>query len=54
MPEVYSVLANFYWSGEDLDPIMLEIADGTDPETAAENWIAENEDIVAEWTKDVE
>lgn len=54
MPEVYSVLANFYWSGEDLDPIMLEIAEGTRPETAAENWIAENEDIVAEWTKDVE
>jgi glycine betaine/proline transport system substrate-binding protein len=51
LPEVYSVLDNFSWTTEDLESVMLEIADGTDPETAAEKWIATNEDKVAKWTE---
>ncbi|MEH6943304.1 glycine betaine ABC transporter substrate-binding protein [Bacillus sp. JJ722] len=51
LPEVYSVLDNFSWTTEDLESVMLEIADGTDPEVAAENWISANEDKVAKWTE---
>ncbi|WP_019241662.1 MULTISPECIES: glycine betaine ABC transporter substrate-binding protein [Bacillus] len=50
-PEVYSILDRFFWTPEDLESVMLEIADGTNPEIAAENWISANKDKVAEWTK---
>lgn len=54
LPDVYAVLDNFFWTTEDLDAIMLEIANGTNPETAAEDWIIANEEKVAEWTKGIE
>lgn len=50
-PEVYAILDRFFWTPEDLESVMLEIADGTNPEIAAENWISANKDKVAEWTK---
>ncbi|MFJ7734958.1 glycine betaine ABC transporter substrate-binding protein [Lysinibacillus sp. NPDC097287] len=52
-PDVYSVLDNFHWTSEDLEEVMLEIMNGTDPKEAAENWIKDNEATVAEWTKDI-
>lgn len=52
-PDVYSVLDNFHWTSEDLEEVMLEIMNGTDPEEAAKNWIKDNEATVAEWTKDI-
>lgn len=52
-PDVYTVLDNFHWTSEDLEEVMLEIMDGTDPKEAAKNWIKDNEATVAEWTKDI-
>ncbi|MFE3575113.1 glycine betaine ABC transporter substrate-binding protein [Lysinibacillus sp. NPDC059133] len=52
-PDVYSVLNNFHWTSEDLESVMLEVMDGKDPKQAAKDWIADNADKVAEWTKDV-
>lgn len=33
---------------------MLEIHNGTDPEEAAATFVEENQDLVDEWTADVE
>ena len=52
-PEAYAVLDNFHWTSEDVEEVMLDIADGTDPKEAAKNWIKDNEATVAEWTKDI-
>lgn len=53
-PEAYQVLDNFYWETEDIESVMLDISNGTSPEEAAQNWIDENEDKVAEWTEGIE
>ena len=52
--DAYSVLDHFHWTPEDLEAVMLDIMNGTDPKDAAKKWIQDNEAIVAEWTKDVE
>lgn len=52
-PDVYSVLDNFHWTSEDLEAVMLDILNGDDPKDAAKEWIKNNPDKVAEWTKDV-
>ncbi|MFJ7737185.1 glycine betaine ABC transporter substrate-binding protein [Lysinibacillus sp. NPDC097287] len=52
-PEAYNVLDNFHWTAEDIESVMYDIMEGTDPKDAAKKWIKENEDKVAEWTKDV-
>ena len=52
-PEAYSVLDNFHWTSEDIENVMYDIMEGTKPADAAKKWIRENEDKVAEWTKDV-
>jgi len=54
MPEAYEVLDNFYWSPEDLEEVMLKISEGANPRDAAQEWIDENEDMVAEWTDGVD
>lgn len=54
MPEAYQVLDQFHWASEDLDEVMLEIADGKEPEDVAKQWVEENEDQVAEWTEGVD
>ncbi|WP_158738232.1 glycine betaine ABC transporter substrate-binding protein [Alteribacillus sp. YIM 98480] len=54
MPEAYQVLDNFYWEGEDMEEVMLEVNEGTEPEEAARAWVDENEDMVSEWTEGVE
>lgn len=54
MPEAYEVLDNFNWSPDDLEEVMLEIADGADPKEAAAAWVEANEDKVAEWTDGVD
>jgi len=51
MPEAYQVLDEFYWTPEDMEEVMLDISEGTDPEEAADKWIDKNEDTVSEWTK---
>ncbi|MFJ7952605.1 glycine betaine ABC transporter substrate-binding protein [Lysinibacillus sp. NPDC096418] len=52
-PEAHSVLDNFHWTAEDIESVMFDIMEGTSPKEAAKKWIKENEDKVAEWTKDV-
>lgn len=54
MPEAYQVLDAFHWTTEDIESVMLEINSGVDPKEAAANWVEENADTVAEWTKGVE
>lgn len=54
MPEAYKVIDAFNWTSEDLEAIMLEINQGTDPEDAAEKWVEDNTEKVAEWTKGIE
>lgn len=53
MPEAYQVLDQFNWTTEEMESIMLDISEGEDPEDAAETWIEENPDRVAEWTEGV-
>lgn len=53
-PGAYSVLKNFYWTPEDIESVMYDIMEGMSPKDAAKKWVKENEDKVAEWTKDVE
>lgn len=54
MPEVYQVLDSFYWTPEDMEAVMLDISEGTDPEDAAASWIEENKNKVSEWTEGIE
>lgn len=53
-PELYQILDNFAWSVEDIEAVMLEIANGTSPEDAAAAWVEDNQDKVAEWTEGIE
>nr|WP_035053353.1 glycine betaine ABC transporter substrate-binding protein [Carnobacterium pleistocenium] len=53
MPEAYQVLDQFNWTTEEMESLMLAISEGEDPEDAAETWIEENPDRVAEWTEGV-
>ncbi|WP_429949197.1 ABC transporter permease/substrate binding protein [Enterococcus sp. AZ101] len=50
-PEAYNILKNFHWTKEDMESVMLEINNGTDPTQAARNWIDSHEKEVAEWKK---
>lgn len=54
MPEAYQVLDNFKWTPDDIEEVMLKIDDGADPVEAAQQWIDENADTVAEWTEGVD
>lgn len=51
MPEAYQILDNFEWEVEDIESVMLEVEEGTDPEEAAQHWIDDHPDKVAEWVK---
>lgn len=53
-PEAYKVLDAFNWTTEDIEAVMLDINSGTSPKEAAEKWINDNADKVAEWTEGVE
>lgn len=50
-PEAYNILKNFHWTKEDMESVMLEINNGTEPAKAARNWIDSHSKEVAEWTK---
>ncbi|WBF56474.1 glycine betaine ABC transporter substrate-binding protein [Lysinibacillus sp. JK80] len=53
-PEAYSVLDRFNWIAEDIESVMFDIMEGMSATDAAKKWIANNQDKVAEWTKDVQ
>jgi glycine betaine/proline transport system substrate-binding protein len=48
-PAAYEVLDNFFWEPADMETVMLEMSEGTDPEEAAANWIENNRDKVDAW-----
>lgn len=50
-PEAYNVLKNFHWTKEDMESVMLEINNGTEPTQAARDWIDSHAKEVAEWKK---
>lgn len=54
MPKAYKILDQFNWTPDDIETVMLEISKGASPEEAAEQWVEDNKDKVAEWTKGVE
>ncbi|WP_413057079.1 glycine betaine ABC transporter substrate-binding protein [Sporosarcina sp. 179-K 3D1 HS] len=54
LPEAYQILSNFKWTEEDMGDVMVAIQDGEKEEQAAQNWIDENSDKVAEWTEGVD
>ncbi len=54
MPEAYQVLDEFYWTAEDMEEVMLDMSEGTDPEEAASKWIENNQDKVDEWIEGIE
>lgn len=53
MPEAFQILERFYWEPEDMEAVMHDAQDSTFEE-AANKWIEENANRVAEWTDGVE
>ncbi|EKU94439.1 Glycine betaine-binding protein precursor [Alloiococcus otitis] len=53
-PIAFSVLDNFEWEMDDLEAVVLELAETDDPELAAENWISENQEKVQEWISEAQ
>lgn len=54
MPDAAKILDNFKWSPEDMQSVMLELQEGTEPVQAAQNWVENNQNKVDEWTKGIE
>ncbi|MFC7320183.1 glycine betaine ABC transporter substrate-binding protein [Halobacillus campisalis] len=53
-PDAYQILDQFSWTAEDMEEVMLDINGGAEPQEAAQNWIADNEEAVNEWTDGTE
>ncbi|MDC3413992.1 glycine betaine ABC transporter substrate-binding protein [Terrihalobacillus insolitus] len=53
MPEAYTILDRFQWEPADMESVMLAAQD-IDFEKAAQQWVDENQETVAEWTDGVE
>ncbi|WP_138419620.1 glycine betaine ABC transporter substrate-binding protein [Aquibacillus sediminis] len=53
MPNAFTILDRFYWEPEQMQEVMLAAQDVSFKE-AADNWVNENEDLVAEWTEGVD
>ncbi|MBW4802061.1 glycine betaine ABC transporter substrate-binding protein [Loigolactobacillus coryniformis] len=53
MPEAYTILDRFHWTPKEMSTVMLKVNDGVEPEKAARDWIQDNPEKVAEWTKGV-
>lgn len=54
MPEVYQFLDQFNWTPEDMEQVMVDIANGQSPEDAAKSWVEEHADQVNSWTVQVQ
>ena len=55
LPGPYQLFDQFEWELEEQEEVMLlEEAEGMEPEEAARTWIEDNEEIVEEWTDGVE
>jgi glycine betaine/proline transport system substrate-binding protein len=53
MPNAYKILDRFNWETADMEAVMFD-AQEVSFEEAANNWIKENQDKVAQWTEGVE
>ncbi|WP_236702438.1 MULTISPECIES: glycine betaine ABC transporter substrate-binding protein [Bacillaceae] len=54
-PDAFRILDQFYWTADDMNEVMLLIAEeGMDPEDAAKQWVEENQEKVSEWLEGVE
>ena len=52
-PNAYKIIDNFNWEASDMEQVMLDIQDDMAPEVAAEKWVEENPEKVAEWTEGI-
>lgn len=50
VPGAYKILDQFFWETSDMESVMVDVSNGSSPAEAAENWIIDNPDKVAEWT----
>ncbi|MCF8009969.1 MAG: glycine betaine ABC transporter substrate-binding protein [Clostridiales bacterium] len=50
MPDIYSIADKFYWTSEEIGPIMLKIQSGMSADKAAKEFINKHPDIVKKWT----
>ena len=50
VPGAYTILDQFSWKPGDIEKVMVDIKNGTDPAQAAEKWIKANGEQVAKWT----
>lgn len=53
LPEAHQILSKFNWSEDDIGKIMIAIQEGEKAEVAAQTWVDENADKIAEWTDGV-
>lgn len=53
-PSAYAFLDNFHWTTEDMEKVMLDIADGKKPEEAAAEWVKNNEEKVNKWVEGIQ
>jgi glycine betaine/proline transport system substrate-binding protein len=53
MPNAYKILDRFNWETADMEAVMFD-AQEVSFEEAANNWIKENQDKVAQWTEGIE
>ncbi|KAB2337699.1 glycine/betaine ABC transporter [Cytobacillus depressus] len=52
-PEAYEIFQRFKWDVKDMEEIMVEIEEGTEPEEAAQHWIDKHKAKVDKWTEGV-
>ena len=52
-PDAYQIIDDFHWEASDMEQVMVYIQDDMAPQVAAEKWIEENPEKVAEWTEGV-
>ncbi|TFJ90655.1 glycine betaine ABC transporter substrate-binding protein [Lentibacillus salicampi] len=53
-PRAHEILNQFALSKSELESVMVEINNGTDPETAAQEWVNNNQDTVNEWYETIQ
>lgn len=50
-PEAYAIMDKFHWTVDDMEAVMLDIAEGTEPADAARKWVDDNQDKVKKWVE---
>lgn len=53
LPNAYTIVDRFYWEPEDMETVMTD-AQNSDFSDAANKWVEENSETIAEWTSGVE